>query len=249
MLLRIICMIFISSSLFAIELKTAAQESAPKYFKSKSGTVEGINIDIMDAIGKIDSDIRFRGTQDFLPFKRLKKYLYDGKIDVFFGLKKTDERLKKYIYLDIPLYRVSYVVANRIDDKIKIDSLDDIYRLPGKENILTVYGTSASKFLHSNCRLTIDESAKNPTVLLKMLLSERGRYAFYHDLGLFHIVKEDLFIDKIKILPTKFSTYNHYVAFSKYTSPHYIDKVRVALEKLDKNGTLKKIYMRYHGDR
>ena len=161
----------------------------------------------------------------------------------------TSDGLKKYIYLDIPLYPVSYVVANRIDDKIKIDSLDDIYRLPGKENVLTVYGTGASKFLHSNCRLTIDESAKNPTILLKMLLSERGRYAFYHDLGLSHIIRTNSYENKIKILSAKFLTYNHYVAFSKHTPAKYIDKVRVALTKLENNGTLAQIYMRYHGNR
>ena len=246
MLLKIIYIFMLSSFLYAVNLKTAAQQSAPKYFKSQSGKIVGINIDIMNAIEEIDSTIRFEGRENFLPFKRLRRYLEDGTIDVFFGLKKTDKRLKKYTYLDIPLYTINYVVANRVDDEVKINSLKDIYTLSKKEIILTVNGTEASRFLHNNCKVYIDDSAKTPTILLKMLIKKRGRYAFYHDLGLSHIIKINSFENEIKILPIKFLTYNHYVAFSKYTPIEYIDRVRVALKKLEKKGILKKIYMKYH---
>ena len=231
--------------MFAIEFKTAAQESTPKYYKSKNGTIKGINIDIMKAIEKVDSQIKFVGTQKFIPFKRIKKYLSNGELDVFFGLKKTEEREENYIYLDTPLYEVSYVLANRVDDNYKITSFNDIFTLPKNEIILSVSGTGASKFLYSNCKVYLDDNAKNPTVLLKMLMKKRGRYAFYHDLGLLHIVKSNSLEDKIRILPTKYSTYSHYVAFSKKVPLVYIQRVRIALKKLEKNGTLKRIYETY----
>ena len=249
MILKVIYIFILSSSLFAVHLKTAAQQSAPKYFKSQSGAIVGINIDIMNAIEEIDSTISFEGTQNFLPFKRLRRYLEDGTIDVFFGFKKTNKRLKKYTYVDIPLYTVSYVVANRVDDEVKINALNDIYTLPKKEIILTVDGTGASRFLHNKHKFYIDDNAKTPTILLKMLIKKRGRYAFYHDLGLSYIIKTNSFENRIKILPTKFLTYNHYVAFSKHTPVEYIDRVRVALKKLKKNGILKKIYMKYNVDK
>ncbi len=236
----------ISFPSFAIELKTAAQESAPKYFKLEDNTMGGICVDIMQAIESVESEIQFNGYQKFLPFKRLQKYLEDGRLDVFFGFKETVKRKEKYSFLDIPLYQINYVVAVRIDDKVKINSFDDVRSLGEKGRMLTVSGTAASIFLHKEGGLLIADGAESPTILLKMLMFERGRFAFYHDLGLQSIIKNETLEKKIKILPVSFLTYYHYAVFSKNTPRETIDKVRTALEKLKDNGELAKIHSKYN---
>ena len=78
-----------------------------------------------------------------------------------------------------------------------------------------------------------------------MLIAKRGRFAFYHDLGLQSAIKGGAFEKKIKILPVSFLTYYHYAAFSKNTPVETVDKVRTALEKLKDNGELAKIHSKY----
>ena len=230
---------------FATDLKTAAQESTPKYFKLEDNTMGGICVDIMQAIENVEPEIQFNGYQEFLPFIRLQKYLENGQLDVFFGFKQTSKRKEKYNFLDIPLYQLNYVVAVRIDDKVKINSFDDIRSLGEKGKIVTVFGTAASRFLHKEGGLLVEDGARSPTTLLKMLIAKRGRFAFYHDLGLQSAIKDGALEKKIKILPVSFLTYYHYAAFSKNTPVETVDKVRTALEKLKDNGELAKIHSKY----
>jgi len=231
--------------LFAIELKTAAQESTPKYYQLEDNTMGGICVDIMQAIERVEPEIRFNGYQKFVPFIRIQKYLENGRLDVFFGFKETAKRKEKYSFLDIPLYQLNYVVAIRRDDKVKINSLNDVRLLGEEGRLLTVYGTAASRFLHNQGGLLVDDGAKSPTILLKKLMAERGRIAFYHDLGLRRIIENENLEKEIIILPVSFSTYYHYAAFSKNISMETMNKVRTALEKLKDNGWLASIYSKY----
>ncbi len=229
-----------------IELKTASQESFPKYYKTADGKMCGVCIDIIRAIERIDPEIKFVGYQRFLPFKRLQSYLEQGKLDIFFGFKRSEKRGKKFTFLDLPLYQINYVVAVRTEDNIKIDSFDDIRNLGKKGQILTVLGTSASKFLHKQGGLLIDDAARTPSIALKKLLAGRGSFVFYHDLGLKSIITKLGLDKKIKILPITFSTYWHYAAFSKYVPKSTINRVKIALEKLEKNGTLAEIRRKHY---
>ena len=91
----------------AIDLRTAAQESVPKYFKLEDNTMGGICVDIIKAIEDIEPRITIHGYQEFLPFKRLQNNLRSGQLDVFFGLKMTEERREIYQFLEIPLYHLN----------------------------------------------------------------------------------------------------------------------------------------------
>ncbi len=231
---------------FAIELKTAAQNSAPKYFKLKDNKMGGICVDIMHAIESVEPEIQFNGYQEFLPFKRLQIYLEKGQLDVFLGFKESAKRKEKYSFLKIPLYQINYVVAVRIGDNGKINSFDDVRSLGEKGKMLTVFATEASRFLHREGGLLVDDGAISPTSLLKKLMAKRGRFAFYHDLGLRNAIKNENLEKKVKILPVSFLTYYHYAAFSKNTSIETINKVKIALGKLKDNGELAKIHGKYN---
>lgn len=231
---------------FAIELKTAAQESAPKYYKSEKSLMCGLCVDIIHAIENVDSEIRFNGHQEFLPFKRLLNRLEHGRLDIFLGLRETTTRRDRFNFLNIPLYQLSYVLASRMDDKIKINTFDDVRSLGADGTILTVLGSAASGFLHKQKGLMVDDGARSPSLLLEMLLYKRGRFAFYHDLGLQKIIENEDLGDEIRIIPVSFLTYCHYAAFSKNVPGITIDKVKNALEKLKGSGELSKIYGQYY---
>ncbi len=229
-----------------IELKTAAQESFPKYYKSADNKMCGVCIDIIHSIEQIDPEIKFTGYNNFLPFKRLQSHLEKGELDVFFGFKKTAKREQKLNFLNIPLYQINYVVAVRAGAKIEIESFNDIRAMGNKGLILTVAGTSANSFLQKRGKLLIDDSARTPSIALKKLLAGRGSFVFYHDLGLRSIINNLKLEKKVRILPISFSTYWHYTVFSKQVPDPVIQRVKNALEKLEKNGILADI-RRKHG--
>jgi len=189
---------------FAIELKTAAQNSTPKYYKSGTNQMVGLCVDIIHAIESVDQNIKFIGYQEFTPFKRLQRQLETGQLDIFIGLKQTVKRKGQYSFLDIPLYQLNYVIAARTEDNIKIQSFDDIRALNENGKILTVLGSAASRFLQKQGDLLIYDGAKTPSALLKMLKFKRGRFAFYHDLALHNLITNEGFANEIQILPVSF---------------------------------------------
>ena len=236
----------ISLPLLSIELKTAAQNSHPKYFILENNKMGGICVDIMQAIERVDPEIKFNGYQEFLPFKRLQISLEEGGLDVFFGFRKTEERKINYLFLDVPLYQINYVVAVRADDKVKINSFDDIRSLYNNGSMLTVFGTAASDFLKMQEGVLVDDGAKNTKNLLEMLVTKRGRFAFYHDIGLRSAIKYEGYSTRIKILPVSFLTYSHFAVFSSKVPSETIDKVRSAIKKLQSNGELVQIISKYN---
>jgi len=228
-----------------ITFKTAAQNSAPKYFLNEDKKMSGLCIDIMSAISEIDEDIIFTGQNVFLPFKRMKKMLKEGEIDVFFGFVKNELREKEYVFINPTLYNVNHVLAKRKDDLVQVRSFGDI-RLLGKEGkLITTFGTSTKRYLDKQGGLIIDDHGKSISANLKMLLRERGRFVYYHDLGLITTIKNEKLGEKIKVLPTSFRSYSQYVAFSKHMDKKSIEKLKKALEKLKKNGKLDKIFKKY----
>jgi len=205
----------------------------------------GLCIEIIQAIEKVNPQISFSGYQTYLPFRRLQKYLEDGKLDVFFGLKKTVARKGKYTFIDPPLYQLNYVALVRQGDRVVIAETADVNSLGRHGKLLTINGTAASKYLRSQEGLAVDDSARTPEMLLKMLIAKRGRFAFYHDLGLSYLIANKEIEKQVRILPAAFSTYYHYAAFSKNTEHGQVAKVKRALETMKRKGILNQIRNKY----
>ena len=230
---------------FGLELRTAAQDSAPKYFRSDTNQMVGLCVDIMQAIEQVDTEIQFDGYQEFLPFPRLQNQLEAGQLDVFLGFKQTSARKKKYTFLNVPLYHLNYVIAVRKQDTSSVQNFADIRRLQADGAILTVFGSAASRFLKNQGGLIVYDGAKSPQSLVKMLMYKRGRFAFYHDLGLQHTVLQENLGEQIRILPVTFSSYPHYAAFSRHVSEQTIERVKSALDHLQMSGALTRIREKY----
>lgn len=234
-----------SLPLVALELKTAAQNSPPKYYLREDGSMGGVCVDILHAIERVDPQLRFSGYEEFLPFKRLQLYLESGRLDLFCGLKNSPERLDRYFFSATPLYRLNYVIAARSDDHVDIESLDDIRRLGEQGRILTVFGSAAGRFLKNEGALYVNDSAPTPAHVIRTLLAGRGRFAFYHDLGLKNAIESEAAEQRITILPISFSSYHHYTAYSKSMPADLVARLNQALQFLRNDGTMAKIYQKY----
>ena len=96
--LMLLVLLGFSHVVVGLELKTAMQNSAPKYFvieKNGKKEMKGLCIDIMRAIEKVSPNITFIADDYFTPTARIWKYLEQGEIDVYVGAGSNKERQKK----------------------------------------------------------------------------------------------------------------------------------------------------------
>ena len=231
----------------ALELKTEYQDSCPKYYQNddRSSKFQGICIDIIRALEKEVPDLKIIAQNRFIPFKRIQQNLKNNKIDIFVGFAKNDKRVRQYQFVDIPLYEVNHVVAVRSDDSVAVKSFDDIRNLSDDNVILTNLGTATERYLKKQNGLNVDSLATNLEANFRKMLAKRGRFVYFHDMGLVSIVKRLYPDGEVKVLPTSFKKYNHYLAFSPGTPQSVVKKVEIALQRLADRGVLKKIQAKY----
>lgn len=242
-----ISLLFISfiQSLNATTLKTYYQDGFPKYYIDENKNITGLCVEIIELIKKKDPTIKIEAPKRLVKFKRIKNDLLKGDIDLFFGMTRTKQREKQFTYIEPPLYKINHVIAVRKDDNVKINGFEDIKKLTSDNIILTNQGTSTAKFLRKQGDLNLDSGAPNISVNFQKLLKKRGRFVYFHNLGMVSTVKKENLQDKIKVLPTSFKTYFHYLAFSKNVSKDVIKKVEKVMLGISQSGELEKIINKY----
>ena len=94
--------------------------------------------------------------------------------------------------------------------------------------------------------ITVDDGGKTLGSNLKKLVINRGRFVFQSEIEVAAAIKQEKLESKVRILPVKFNHGGRYVAFSKKVPATVVDKIKSALEKLEKNGELKAIEAKYY---
>lgn len=252
--MKIICIcftFFVSSLLFGlpassqeIVLKTGGQDFYPKYFKAEGGETQGICAEIAYAVEK-KANIKFVGIETQYPLRRLLQMVENGDLDLMFCLKKNEQRAKRFLFIEPALYPVNFVLVKRADDPVEINSIDDIRNLDGKPIILTMLGTGAHRFLEKQGGLSLDDGGKDVIQNLEKLKGGRGRFYFHHDLGILSNIKKGNYGSHLTVFPHSFNRTHHYTIFSKKVPLDVVQKVKNALEELEKEGELEKIYKKY----
>lgn len=229
----------------SIELKTAAQDSAPKFFKGADGRITGICVDIIKAINEeAGSDFEITGYENFIPAKRYKLMLEDGELDLMLGLSKNPEREKRFQYIDIPLYSVKHVIVSRADANLQINSIEDIIKK--RLSVISILGTGSAKYAKQIFGEELVSSVtKRPETLMRMLIANRGDLVYYHNLGIMHEIRRGDLFKKVTIQPVIPREYSHYLAMSRKTSKDIVKKVYDVVLKLKQNGRLDDIYKKY----
>lgn len=230
--------------LAATEVRTAAQDSQPKFVRVGS-VMSGVCIDVFRAIEKLDPDLKFPELKDFTPLARIEASMLEGDMDVFCGLAKTPTRQIQFDFIDTPLYTTHSVLAVRADDNIDIKTFDDIRKLGSNGVVLVVTKTVHAEVMAAQPGIQIDAGAKDTSVNLKKLVEGRGRFVYHNDYALVDEITRDKLGDKVRLLPAKFATEGRYMALSKKTSPALRQKLTVAMDKLGKSGELAKIFQAY----
>lgn len=242
----IISFISAATTTSAIELKTAGHDSAPKYIVDKNGTITaGVCFDILTAVKVVDPEINITGANQVLPFKRLERMMDDGELDIFFGFARNKKREAKYHFIEIPLYTVQHIAAVLKEDNVMVTGFEDIRRLGKNGRLITMAGAATGKYLKKQGGLQVVDLGKSMDHLVRLLSFKRGRFLYYHNLGLLYTIKEQKLTNRLRVLPVSFRDYNHWAACSKQTPKATVLRVEAAIRRLIDDGTIQKIYNNY----
>jgi ABC-type amino acid transport substrate-binding protein len=234
---------------WALELKTMAQDSEPKYlpvtYADGSTGVEGLCIEILKAIERIDPEIKIQVKMGIVPFKRIEVELEGGGIDLFFGMIRNEEREKKFIFLEPPLYATSNKLVVNANDTIQVNSWDDVRSLGAQGIILVDFGTAHVKYLEEQGGLLVESGGKTREDNLQKLMLRRGRFYYSTDLGIVHVIRTQGLEGKFRLLPRVFKEDFQYLAVSRKAPVTAPGRLAAALKKLAESGELQKIRAKY----
>ncbi|KRB72532.1 hypothetical protein ASE07_27065 [Noviherbaspirillum sp. Root189] len=247
LLKRLFCTIFLITGFTAaqaVELRTAAEDSAPKYLM-RNGEMRGLCIDFLKAIEAAAPDIKFTGYDRFYPKLRIEASLAKGELDIFCGIGRTQKRELLFSFLDTPLYWTETRLAARVDDPVDNVTFDGLKGHNKNMIVLVVHGTDHADYLLHNGVTNIDAGAHNMYNNLNKLIAGRGRLAYLTDLSLVHELSNNNFHSKLRILPGVIHIQAEYLAISNTIAKSTKDRLHEVLASLHSRGDLKRLHMRY----
>jgi polar amino acid transport system substrate-binding protein len=228
----------------ALEIRTAAQDSQPKFLKDAKG-FSGLCVDIFRAIERADPELNFSFQKEFVPLPRIEDRLVKGALDAFCGLAKTASRQSKLDFIELPLYMTSSVLAARSDEKSDPQSFDELRKLGADAVVMVVSQTVHAEVLGAQPGIKMDASAWDTSTNLQKLLAGRGRFVYHNDFALADEIERDKLGGKVKILSGRFASEGRFMVVSKAAPPKIKQKLTAALEKLSKSGELARVFQAY----
>lgn len=248
---KILCCLGLSLTLAAftataqeIKLKTEIFDSAPKYMKADDGNLSGFCIDLMKLIEK-KSNFRFTYENKFIPLKRVETDAFSGDIDVFFGVSETPDR-KANLTMVGPLYPVNGVLVARIDDDVKVNSLDDLKKIAAKDVILSYSGNFLTDYAKKDLGIKVDDAIGNFPGNLNKLLANRGRLFLATSYISYELNKPE-YKGKLKVLPFIVKVDQQWLGFSKKVPKEQVEKMSEVIQKLRKEKEWNQILAPYLG--
>ncbi|MFZ6721652.1 substrate-binding periplasmic protein [Undibacterium sp. Ji49W] len=230
-------------------IRTAAQEaSEPKFItinQQGKTSIDGICVDIMRGLEKVDPGLKFVGDQIWQPRIRIDAGMNAGNIDAICGVQRITRNTSQYHFLDTVLFSVSYLLAVRADDDIDIQNWDDIRKLGDKGVILTLHGFGIVNILEKMGGLTIDSGATSSLSNLNKLLAGRGRFYCHRSPGIKLSIQQAGLEKKIRLLAKPQLSEKFYMAVSKTLPADHTKKISNALVVMESSGELRRIFEKY----
>ena len=232
------------SAAYPIDVRTAAQDSQPKFIKEGSA-MTGLCVDIFKALERTDPELKFLPISGFTPLPRTEAQLLEGSLDVICGLASTKDRKEKFDVIETPLYTTHLILAARKEETADVKGFDDIRKLGADAIVLTVTQTAQAELAAAQPGLKVDSAAKDTSQNLQKLVAGRGRFILHNDFALVDEIRRDNLGDKVKLLPTQLTTEGRFFIVSKKAPAGLKDKLAAALDKLSKSGELAKTFQPY----
>ena len=225
-----------------VVVRTLGQESIPpKWVAKDSGGLDGICPDILAAMEKAEPRLKFTGHDDFRSVPVIEQGLESGTVQAACALLDSDRR-RKIAVQSVRLYTVKHRLAATTADKAVVESIDDLVKL--KPLITTSRGAAYSEQLRQ-LGLEVDDSTGDNVTNLRKILGGHGRFVYINELTLVWLIREQRLQDKIRMVPAVLKEEPIYFWISRKADPVAAHLMQQALQKLQKNGELNRIYERW----
>ncbi|MES2125932.1 MAG: transporter substrate-binding domain-containing protein [Pseudomonadota bacterium] len=236
----------------ATDIRTAAQQGGfPKYVQLKDGArpaIGGLCVDIMRAIERAEPGLRFVGDQEWRPSLRVDTALADGQIDAACGMLRTPKRDKLFHHIETPLFPVTYYLAVRADDQVKVANWNDVRKLGEKGIVLSNHGfEGVLAHMQAQGGILVDSGGHNAQANLTKLLAGRGRFFIHRSPGIEAEIARPGFDGKVKLLPAPMYTENFYMLVPKSMAPELRQKMNAAIVHIHASGELGKLVKKWSG--
>jgi ABC-type amino acid transport substrate-binding protein len=232
-----------------ITLRTAAQEgSVPRFVPASSpeGAATGLCIDLLRAIERVDPEIRFTGDQTWMPLTRIEAELAAGVQDVGPCFVKDAEREANLVFVEPPLYQMTFSLAARADDNVQIRTWDDVRKLGSNGVVLSLRTSGPAKRAQKMAPgVTFDDSASSVELNLRKLVAGRGRFAYYSTPALRQNIERAGLTGKIRILTPPMDGAPVYLTVGKHVPKETVEKLRRAILQLHASGELPQLVQKW----
>lgn len=227
-------------------LRTAAQAGMALKFNVGGDGPPGFCVDYIQALQRADPGLLFSGLDEALPMPRIESDLATERIDLFFALLKTRERLARFRFVEAPaLYNVRHQVAVRADDGVDVRNFDDIRALGIHGVILATRATGYPSFLAEQPGLRVDDGAMDNARNLRKLMSGRGRFFYQSDATLRHVIEAEGLQGRVRILPAVFHADAELLAHAPGLAPERLARIVAAMRALELNGAAARLRAAY----
>lgn len=238
-----------SAATSAVDLRTAAQTASdPKYVVLNDGgapAVGGICVDIYRAMEKVDPGLRFTGDQAWQPLVRMEAGMAAGEIDVICGLLRTRAREARYIYIEPPLFPVTYHLVVRANDNVQVNNWDDVRALGERGIVLVNNGFGIIDRLENTAGIRIDAGAYTTKANIAKLLADRGRFFYHRSPGINAEIRAAGMEGKVMVLPAVMHAEKFYLAASNRLPNETVERLRKAVAELERSGELARLLAKW----
>jgi len=240
--ISILLFLFIFSVPTYAELVFLKQNSAPKYFDG-----DAKNQGLCDLIyGEMKTRLTTEGeavhiNPTFFPIKRILAMTASGEGHVYCGAGRNKKREALFHYSKYPVYRPSNVLVMHQDDQFVAKNYADLQKTDAI--IGAFFGASSTTYLKSFDGIHVADHFSELEDGLNAVAKKTIPYFYYHDLGLTYLVKRSKL--PIKLMPTKFRTYEHWLLYSHTLSPQQIKQLDATLKSMIDDGKLEEFKARF----
>lgn len=227
-------------------LRVAAQEGTdPKFIAAGDGRVIGLCIDVFRTIERIDPGLIFTGDQQWMPLTRAHSAVVNKQHDALCAVQHTEERDRRYTFIDPPVMPIYYMLVVRAKDKVVIHDWDDVRKLGRDGVVLANRGYAPAEVLAKMGGLQVNDSATNPEMNLQKLIAGRGRFFLHRTPGLAGFIARSGATGKVRILPQVMYSTSLHMAIGNHVDPAVIARVRRAIEQMEKTGELARLLKKW----
>lgn len=222
-------------------LRTASQDSAPKFLIDYPYDLGGIAIEVMRAIERVDPELKFTGYSERRPFARIVSELETGQLDVFVGLARTESRDAKLVFLLPPIYAIAESFFARSNDPVRVADIRDIIHTAG--GVAVWEGTAQQEYAR-RAGLPLAGETKSIEQGLQMLLSGRARFFYGSEMSTTAQAMRMGVDERIRVALAHFQN-GRYIAVPRSLDPSIQHRLSAALRVLESRGELARIFQKY----